>query len=183
MPLSYSLRQVAARVLCLILIGSQTACMTAYKQSVGANAENTYSRLFLTDFNTAWQSVLDSLKKNNLDVSNRDAGFVQTRWTNNTAEKSFADSFGDQDSFLKAQYRVSISVAKAFYNGVPAIKVTVKKEQLVQRDVLEGWRTVDSDTIDENTLLYRIGRLISMRMKLVALEEEKTKKAIEETKF
>ena len=158
-------------------------CMTAYKQSVGAATEDIHTRLFLTDFNTAWQSVLDSLKKNALDVSNREAGFVQTRWTNNTAEKNFADSFGDQDAFLKAQYRVSVSVAKAFYNGVQAIKISVKKEQLVQRDVLEGWRPVLSDTIDENTLLYRIGRLISMRMKIASLEEEKTKKAIEETNF
>jgi hypothetical protein len=157
--------------------------MTAYKQSVGAMNEDNYARLFLTDFNTAWQSVLDSLKKNALDVSNRESGFIQTRWTINTAEKNFVDSFGDQDAFLKAQYRVSVNVAKAFYNGVPAIKVTVKKEQLVQRDVLEGWRPVASDATDENTLLYRIGRLISMRMKITSLEEEKTKKAIEETNF
>jgi hypothetical protein len=157
--------------------------MTAYKQSVGAGSEDVYARLFLTDFNTAWQSVLDSLKKNTLDVSNREAGIVQTRWTNNTAEKNFADSFGDQDAFLKAQYRVSVSVAKAFYNGVAAVKVSVKKEQLVQRDVLEAWRPVSTDSTDENTLLYRIGRLISMRMKINSLEEEKTKKAIEETNF
>ena len=159
------------------------SCVSAYKQSVGDDTAQVHQRIYLTDFNTAWQAVLDALKNARQDVSNREGGFVQTKWTDNTSEKNFVDSFGGQDSFLKSQYRFRINVAKGFYNGQPSVKVSVQKEQLVQRDVLEGWRPIETDMTDENTLLYRIGRIIFIRMKMAYLEEEKTKKAIENSGF
>ena len=63
------------------------------------------------------------------------------------------------------------------------MKVSVQKDQVIQRDVLEGWQSVDTDSIEENTLLYRIGRIVYVRSKLAKMEEEKTKKAIENSKF
>ncbi len=162
---------------------SASSCVSAYKQTIGGDTTATFSRIYLTDFNTAWQSVLDSLKASRLDVSNREGGFIQSRWTENTAEKNFVDSFGGADAFLKAQYRFRVNVAKGFYNGRPSVKVTVQKEQLVQRDVLEGWKGAETDTIDENTLLYRIGRLIFIRMRMAQIEEEKTRRAIENSGF
>jgi hypothetical protein len=160
-----------------------SSCMTAYRKSVGASQDQVYIRIYITNFNVAWQAVLDSLKNSPLDVSNREGGFVQTKWTDNTSEKNFTDSFGGAPAYLKAQYRFRVSVATAFYNGQPAVKVTTQKEQLVQRDVLESFRAVESDSIDENTLLYRIGRIIYMKMKLAKLEEDKTRKAIESSGF
>ncbi len=159
------------------------SCMSAYRKTVGGNINQVFTRLYFTEFNTAWQAVLDSLKSSRLDVSNREGGFLQTRWTDNTQEKNFTDSFGSADTYLSAKYRFRITVAKGFFNGVSAIKVSVQKDQVVQRDVLEGWKPVESDSIEENTLLYRMGRLIFIKMRLAQLEEEKTKKAIEETTF
>lgn len=157
--------------------------MTAYRQTVASDLEQVYSRVFVSDYNTTWQSVLDALKSSRLDVSNREAGFVQTKWTENTAEKNFTDSFGSADSYLKAQYRVRVNVGKAFFNGRAVVKVTVQKEQVVQRDVLDGWRPIETDSIDENTLLYRISRLVYIRMKIAQLEEDKTQRAIEKSGF
>lgn len=176
-------RLIAAALALAVIPLTQSACMSAYKKTVGGDTTQIFTRIYLTDFNTAWQSVLDSLKSSRLDVSNREAGFIQTKWTENTAEKNFVDSFGSQDSFLKAQYRMKVNVAKGFFDGKPSVKVTILKEQLVQRDVLEGWRPVETDAVDERTLLYRIGRLIHIRMKIAALEEEKTKKALESSGF
>lgn len=165
------------------LVLSQTGCMSAYKQSVGADTQQSFTRVYLTDFSSAWESVLDSLKSMRLDVTNREGGFVQTRWMENTADKNFTDSFGNADAYLKAQFRLRVSVAKGFYNGRPSVKISVTKEQMVQRDVLEGWQRIESDHIDENTFLYRIGRIIFIRMRLAQIEEEKTKKAIESSTF
>ena len=157
--------------------------MSAYIKSVGGDTDRVFTRIYLTDFNTAWQAVLDSLKSSQLDVSNREAGFIQTKWNDNTAEKNFSESFGNTKAFLKAQFRVKVNVSKGFYNGEPSVKVTVQKEQLIQRDVLEGWQPVVSDTIDENTMLYRIGRLIRIRMQLAKLEDAKAKKSMQSVKF
>lgn len=181
-PLSILVRKIPGLTLWALMLSlgmASTGCMTAYKQSVGSDTAQIFQRIYLTDFNTSWQSVLDAIKNSRLDVSNREGGYVQTKWTDNTAEKNFVDSFGDQDSYLKAQYRFRINVSKGFYNGKPSVKVSIQKEQLVQRDVLEGWRPIESDTVDENTLLYRIGRIIAIRMKMTHIEEQKTKQAIE----
>ncbi len=166
-----------------ILLLFNSACMSAYRKSVGADLTEEHSKIYLTDFNTAWQAVLDSLSSARLDVTNREGGLIQTRWTDNTAEKNFVDSFGGAASFLKAQYRFRVTVAKGFYNGQPSVKVVVAKEQMIQRDVLEGWRAVESDTVDEKTLIYRIGRLIHIRMMLAREEEERSKRALESVDF
>jgi len=167
----------------LSAVSATSGCTSAYIQSVGGDTAQVFERIFLTDFNTAWQAVGEALKNCRPDVSNREGGFFQTKWTDNTSEKNFTDSFGGSDSYLKAQYRFRVSVSKGFYNGQATVKVSVEKEQLVQRDVLEGWRPIATDTIDETTLLYRVGRIIYMRMKIAKIEEEKTKKELENTKF
>ena len=170
----------------LVMAGSslvQTACVSAYKKSVGGDTEQVFNRIFLTDYNTAWQATLDSLKSNRLDISNRESGFIQTRWTDNTAQRNFTDSFGAAKAYLKAQYRLRLTLNKGFYNGLPSVKVAVLKEQLVQFDVLEGWNAIITDSVDENTLLYRIGRIIFIRMKIAQLEEEKTRRELEAAGF
>ncbi|MCM2321975.1 MAG: hypothetical protein NDJ90_01800 [Oligoflexia bacterium] len=171
-------------LLALTLAVPAGGCSTTYRRSIGQDTSQVFTRIFITDFNTAWQAVLESLKSSALDVSNRDGGFIQTRWTENTEQKNFAESFGNANAFLASKFRLKVTVShSAFYNGKPAIKVTVQKDQLVQRDVLEGWRSIETDSIEENTLLYRIGRIIYMRMKIAKIEEEKVRKSLEETKF
>ena len=170
------------RLLILSLIAFTSAgCADAYKRSIGRDTDQTYSRIFLTDFNTAWQASLEALKAIPIGEQNREAGTILTKWTENTAQKNFVEVYGNQDAFLKAQYRVKVSLAKGTYNGVPSVKVVLQKEQLIQRDVLEGWRPVETDALEENTLLYRIGRIIYIKVKLAKLEEERIKKSLNET--
>lgn len=163
-----------------ILVMANTSCMKAYVDSVGGDSEKLVNRIYFTDLNTAWQGVLQSLKSLPLDISNRESGFIRTKWVDNTAYKNFIDSVGTGTRYLKAQYRFRVSVAKGFFEGKPSVKVVVQKEQLVKSDVLEGWRPIVTDVIDENTLLYRIGRLIYLQMKIAEIEEEKTKKAVDD---
>lgn len=179
------IRKSIAFILAALSISiASTGCISAYKRSIGNDTTLTFSRIYLTDFNTAWQAVLESLKNIPADITNREAGFIQTRWTDNTALKNFTDSFGPADTYLKSQFRLRVSLSRGgTYNGVSAVKITIQKDQLIQRDVLDGWRPVETDSIEENTMLYRIGRIVFMKMKLARIEEEKIKKSLENTKF
>jgi hypothetical protein len=154
-------------------------CMTAYKKSVGASTQSSFNRVYSTDFNTAWQATLDAMKSIRLDVTNREAGFLQSRWMDNTKEKNFSDGDGTTAPYMRAQYRFKVSVAKGVYRGVSAVKVSVTREQLAQRDALDDFHPLESDSIEENTLLYRIGRIIAVKTRLAKLEEEQTKKEIQ----
>ena len=167
-----------ARTLGAALLGlfamSFSGCMSAYKQSVGGDIAQVFSRIYLTDYNNGWLALMDSIKGLAPDVTNPEGGFIQTRWTENTSEKNFIESFGAADAYLKAQYRLKLSISKGFYNGTPSVKISVQKEQVVQSDVLEGWRPVETDGLEERTLLYRIGRLISIRLRQMEMERRKT---------
>jgi len=155
-------------------------CMTAYKKTVGANTLSTYSRVYAADFEVSWQSVLDSMKSIRLDVTNREGGFIQSRWMDNTKEKNFTDGDGSTAPYMRAQYRFKVTVATGVYGGSSGVKVTVQREQFAQRDALDDLHPLESDSIEENTLLYRIGRIISVRTRLAKLEEDQTKREIEQ---
>ncbi len=157
--------------------------MQAYLKSLAVNVTQTYHRVFRTDFETAWQSSLEALKETQLETSNHEGGLLQTHWMDNTAERNFVDSFGNAGANLKAQYRVRVSLAKGYFNGLPSVRLSIEKEQLVERDVLEGWVPIPTDGIDEHTLLYRIGRIIVLNGKLAEAEAARNKKALEKTGF
>lgn len=163
------------------LLVLSTGCMSAYKKSVGADESGkTFSRIYFTDVNHAWQGSLEALKSLPLDVSNKEFGFIQTKWKDNTSERNFISSSGAARTYMKAQYRFKVSLAPGMYDGRSAVKTTVQKEQLIQRDALEGWAPIPTDETDENTLLYRIGRIISIRMKLERIESNRQKRALQE---
>lgn len=160
-----------------------SSCMSAYRQTVGADDIQTFRRIYFTDLDTAWQACLEALKDDALDVSNRDSGFLETKWTDNTEQLTIRDSFVEGDIAADARYRFRINVSKTFFNGKPAVKVSVRKDQIVERDVLEGWRYIQTDSVEEKTLLYRIGRLIYMKMKLAKAEREKVRQEEDNATF
>lgn len=172
-------KSTAAFLFLSSLLIANSGCMTAYKRSVGANTQNVYRRIYATDMNIAWQASLDALKSTRLDVTNREAGFLQTRWMDNTKEKNFTDGDGSTAPYMKAQYRFKLSLAPGLYQGRNAVKITVQREQVVQRDALDDFRPLESDSIEENTLLYRIGRIIALKTKLARLEDARTKAEID----
>ena len=166
-----------------LLALSLTSCTKAYLRSLSGDPSQVHQRIYATDFNTAWLSVLDALKNSRIDISNREGGYLQTKWTDNTAERNFSDSFGGVNAYQKAQYRIRITLAKSIHKQKSAIKISLLKEQLVQNDVLDGWRPIETDSVDEMTLLYRIGRLIQLRMKLAQYEDEKARQELKQLNF
>lgn len=164
-------RKLVGLGLVLGLAMAGAGCMKAYLQSVGADTDRVETRVYRADYNTAWQSVLEALKSYRLDVSNREGGYLQTRWTENTAERNFFDSYGGTPNYQKAQFRYRVSVIQGMVGGLASVKVQVQRDQLVQRDVLEGWRPLETDGVEEKTFLYRVGQVIKVRTRLAELEK------------
>lgn len=156
-------------------------CSSAYKKMVGADTDQVFSKIYTTEYPIAWEAAMDALKASPMEVVNRENGTVQTKWIDNTAERNMLDSNGGMIPYVKAQYRFGVSLAKGFYQGKSSVKVSVQKEQQFQRDVLEGWRNMESDGIQENSLLYRIGKLIEFKARLQSIENEKLKKQLKNT--
>ena len=158
------------------------ACMSAYLKAVGGDGEQVFSKVYVGDFNLAWESAVEALKTSPMEVVNRENGSLQTKWIENTAERNLIDSAGSVNLYLKAQYRFRIVLAKGVYGGQPSVRVSVQKEQQIQRDVLEGWIQQTTDGIQENSLLYRVGKVMEFKTRLQEIEARKLKRQLEEAK-
>ena len=159
---------------------ASAGCMSAFKKSVGGDQDQVFSKIFISEYELAWQSAVEALKASPMEVVTRENGSLQTKWIDNTAERNLLDSAGTVSPYIKTQYRFRVSLAKGFYDGRPSVRVTVQKEQQFQRDVLDGWRNQETDGIQENSLLYRIGKLIEFRSTIQEIENKKLKKQLDQ---
>ncbi len=150
------------------------ACASAYEKSLGGNPARDYSRIFYANKLVAQKAVYEALSSfAKDDTSNPQAGIFVTKYQDNVALRNSIDSLAGGDAYIKAQFRLRVSLAEGKFNGLPSVKVAVIKEQLVLRDVLEGYRTIETDGIEEQSLLYRIGRLIAIQQKMDRISEQK----------
>jgi hypothetical protein len=137
------------------------------------------TKVFKADYNQTWQAVITVMRKFDIAQQNQEAGFIKSRWMDNTLEINFADSFGTSDAVKAAKYKLVVNVVKGFRASREVTKVTVYKRQLVEQDYLQGWKEVTTDGIVEKTLLYRIGRLIATDNKLKEIDKAREKEQLQ----
>jgi hypothetical protein len=119
------------------------------------------------------------MRKYDIAQQNQEAGFIKTRWIDNTLELNFADAFGSSDSVKAAKFKIIINVVKGFRSSQEVTKVTIYKRQLIEQDFLQGWKEVTPDGIVEKTLLYRVERLISIDNSLKEIDKVREKEQLE----
>lgn len=137
------------------------------------------TKVYKADYNQTWQAVIQVMRKFDIAQQNQEAGFIKTRWMDNTLEVNFADSFGSSDSVKAAKYKLVVNVVKGFRASREVTKVTIYKRQLMEQDFLQGWKEVTTDGIAEKTLLYRIERLIATDNKLKEIDKAREKEQLE----
>ena len=137
------------------------------------------SRVFKADYNQTWQAVISVMRKYDIATQNQEAGFIKTRWMDNTLEVNFADSFGSSDAVKAAKFKLIVNVVKGFRSAREVTKITIYKRQLVEQDFLQGWKEVSTDGITEKTLLYRIERLIAIDNKLKEIDKAREREQLQ----
>ena len=141
------------------------------------------TKVYKADYNQTWQAVIQVMRKFDIAQQNQEAGFIKTRWMDNTLEVNFTDSFGSADAVKAAKFKLVVNVVKGFRGGREVSKVTIYKRQLMEQDFLQGWKEVATDGITEKTLLYRIERLIATDNKLKEIDKAREKEQLENTQI
>lgn len=141
------------------------------------------SRIYRADYNQTWQAVIQVMRRYDIAQQNQEAGFIKTRWMDNTMEVNFADAFGSSDTVKAAKYKLVINVVKGYRYGREVSKVIIYKRQLVEQDFLQGWKEAPADGIAEKTLLYRISRLIAIDNKLKEIDKAREKEQLQNAEF
>ena len=139
------------------------------------------TKIYRADYNQTWQAVIQVMRKYDIAQQNQEAGFIKTRWMDNTLEVNFTDSFGSSDAVKAAKYKVVVNVVRGFRASKEVSKVTIYKRQLMEQDFLQGWKEVTTDGIIEKTLLYRIERLIATDNKLKEIDKAREKEQLEKS--
>jgi hypothetical protein len=137
------------------------------------------SKIYKADFNQTWQAVIQVMRKYDIAQQNQEAGFVKTRFMDNTLETNFADAFGSSDAVKAAKFKLIVNVVRGFRSSREVTKVTVFKRQLIEQDFLQGWKEVTTDGIMEKTLLYRIDRLIANDNKLKEIDKAREREQLQ----
>ena len=137
------------------------------------------SKIYKADYNQTWQAVIQVMRKFDIAQQNQEAGFIKTRWMDNTLEVNFTDAFGSADAVKAAKFKLVVNVVKGFRQGREVTKVTIYKRQLVEQDFLQGWKEVSTDGIMEKTLLYRMERLVAIDNKLKEIDKAREKEQLE----
>lgn len=137
------------------------------------------AKIFKADYNQTWQAVIQVMRKFDIAQQNQEAGFIKTRWMDNTLEVNFSDSFGSADAVKAAKFKLVVNVVKGYRAGREVAKVTIYKRQLMEQDFLQGWKEVTTDGITEKTLLYRIERLVAIDNKLKEIDRAREKEQLE----
>lgn len=137
------------------------------------------TKVYDVDFNRSWLAVIQVMKGYDIEEQNQEAGFIKTRWMDNTIEVNFSDSFGSSDTVKSAKVRVTLTVTRGFRLGQEVSKVTVQKRQLVENDFLQGFKEIETDGILENTILYRIERVIAIDKKITEIDKKREAEQVE----
>lgn len=139
------------------------------------------SKIYKADYNQTWQAVIQVMRRYDIAQQNQEAGFIKTRWMDNTLEVNFTDAFGSAEAVKAAKFKLVVNVVKGFRSSREVTKVTIYKRQLVEQDFLQGWKEVSQDGIMEKTLLYRIERLVAIDNKLKEIDKAREKEALEQS--
>lgn len=137
------------------------------------------TKVYKADYNQTWQAVIQVMRKFDIAQQNQEAGFIKTRWMDNTLEVNFTDSFGSSDAVKAAKFKLVVNVVKGFRSSREVTKVTIYKRQLIEQDFLQGWKEEPTDGIAEKTLLYRIERLIATDNKLKEIDKAREKEQLQ----
>lgn len=132
-----------------------------------------------SDFNQTWLAVIQVMKSYDIEEQNQEAGFIKTRWIDNTVEVNFADSFGNDDSVKSARVRLVVAVTRGYKLGREVSKVTIQKRQLVENDFLQGFKEISTDGILEQTILYRIERVVAIDKKIAEIDKRREQEQID----
>ncbi|GIL18761.1 MAG: hypothetical protein BroJett040_25120 [Oligoflexia bacterium] len=116
----------------------------------------THQKVFYYNFDAVWRAAQLTLKYP-IAVNNMDNGVLETDWIRG-ADGFVAPTATEPSSGLK--YKIIMNIVKGKTEGRPSVKVTIVKRMERQRDFFSESEVLESDSLEEKVLMYRIEREI-----------------------
>ena len=144
-----------------------TSCITTSERSL------TSTGVFQAPYSLVWQSALLTLKNYPIQTTDQEAGEIITKairgyqvWT--PPPKMIKNP-------RNRHYTLKILLSRGIVQGDSAIKVQIIKEEFINKDFIQQSIPVQSNGLEEEIILYRIGRtvhLAKLKNKIMSSENE-----------
>jgi hypothetical protein len=117
-----------------------------------------YQRIYDAEFERVWRAVQVTLANYPIAINNMDAGILETEYVR--SDKGWLSPEAPPIPPGGRKYKINIQVARGMSedSNRQVIRVRVTKELVTQRDYFSDTSPLESDGLEEQSLLYRIER-------------------------
>lgn len=122
--------------------------------------KTSFERVYPAEYEKVWRALQLAVQKYPIRINDIDRGILETDLIK--GDKLYSPPHLPPQNFAGKQYQLLFRVLKGRIEKRPAIKVVILKKAERKRDFFSENEPLQSDGIEENVLLYRIGREIEI---------------------
>ena len=131
-------------------------------------------QIFQANVGHVWRAVQLTLKDYPVQVSDLDQGIFETELIK--GDKSWFPPHKIRPMFQNGRrYRILVQVIEISLGNRSATKVIIRKEITLQRDFFSSPEPISSDGLEEEAILYRIGRELQLDQMLEKIQSQSSK--------
>jgi hypothetical protein len=175
---SKSSRAFYSALVGILLMAGLTACTTATeKLEERKSSGGPYSRVFYANYEDVEIALKQSMIRYPQKVDNTEAGIFETDYIKGEARFRGPHESGAFSPGYR--YRILVRLVRGRSEDKPAIKVQVTKRPEVLRDFFSEPVSQRSDGLEEQVILYRIGRELQLARAIGKANDKANKKTQE----
>lgn len=143
----------------LVLVNlSMGGCVTAPPSTLAKNnkPDTTYSRVYFGSYEEVELALKQSMIRYPQRIDNTEAGIFETDVIK--GEFRFQPAHRDVTYSSGYRYRILVRMVRGKTDGKPSVKVQINKKVEIAKDFFSDPKELSSDGLEEEAILYRIGR-------------------------
>jgi hypothetical protein len=157
-----------------ILALMTSGCVGTPQQLETRETDGPYSRVFYANYEDVEIALKQSMIRYPQKVDNTDAGIFETDYIK--GEARFKPPHKPTMFSPGYRYRLLVRLVRGRTEDRPAIKVQITKRPEVVRDFFSDAAPATSDGLEEQVILYRIGRELQLARAIARANEKANKK-------
>ncbi len=151
-----------------------SGCASATEKLEAREGDAPYSRVFYANYEDVEIALKQSMIRYPQKVDNTEAGIFETDYIKGDARfKSPNRTAAFSPGY---RYRILVRLVRGRTEDRPAIKVQISKKPEMVRDFFSDANQVTSDGLEEQVILYRIGRELQLARAIAKASEKANKK-------
>jgi hypothetical protein len=151
----------AAFLILLSVYGCETTEPLADPPATGPEVS-----VFVDDYDQIWRAIQLAVRKYPVRLNNIESGLLETDFVK--GDKIFADPSEGGPPKNNVRYKINIRAVKVKSrdDGRSGTKIIISKVMEIQPDFFTGFKEIPSNGLEEQTIMYRIGRYLEMDRRL-----------------